>query len=119
MIVISITNHYYEFYMEAYLPIPVTRALRKLGQDISMARRRRNIAVKMMAERAGISPTTLNKIEKGLPGVAMGNYASVIFVLGMEKRLEDLIDVGVDSVGLDLEEDMLPKRIRRKKRKED
>ena len=63
-------------------PIPVRRALRKLGQDIRDARRRRRIPVEIMAERASISRTTLSKVEKGDPGVSMGIYARVLFVLG-------------------------------------
>lgn len=93
-------------------PIPVRRALRKLGQDIRDARRRRRIPVEIMAERASISRVTLNKIEKGDPGVAMGNYARVLFVLGMAERLAEILDVRSDALGLELEEEELPKRIR-------
>ena len=39
----------------ANLPIPALRALRKLGKDISDARRRRRITIELMAERAGLS----------------------------------------------------------------
>jgi DNA-binding XRE family transcriptional regulator len=53
-------------------PSPVRRALRKLGSDIRDARRRRRIPVAIMAERASISRTTLNKVEKGDEGVSMG-----------------------------------------------
>lgn len=98
---------------ETTLPIPVRRALLKLGQDIRDARRRRRIPTTVMAERASISRTTLNKVEKGDPGVALGNYASVLFVLGMADRLGDLADVRTDALGLALEEERLPQRIRR------
>ena len=94
-------------------PIPVRRALRKLGHDIRDARRRRRIPVAIMAERASISRMTLNKVEKGEPGVAMGTYATVLFVLGMADRLADLADPKNDAVGLALEEEHLPQRIRR------
>jgi len=97
-------------------PIPVRRALRKLGQDIRDARLRRRIPTAVMAERASISRTTLNKIEKGDPGVSLGNYANVLFVLGMAERLGELADVKTDTVGLELEEERLPKRIRRPRR---
>lgn len=94
-------------------PIPVRRALRKLGHDIRDARRRRRIPVAIMAERASISRMTLNKVEKGEPGVSMGSYATVLFVLGMADRLADLADPKNDGVGLTLEEEHLPQRIRR------
>lgn len=94
-------------------PIPVKRTLRKLGHDIRDARRRRRIPVAIMAERASISRMTLNKVENGESGVSMGTYATVLFVLGMADRLADLADPKVDTVGLALEEEHLPQRIRR------
>ncbi len=96
------------------LPLPVRRALHKLGQDIRDARLRRRIATSIMAERASISRTTLNKIEKGDPGVSLGNYAAVLFVLGLSDRLATFVDVRSDLVGLELDEENLPKRIRRR-----
>ncbi len=104
--------------LDLMMPIPVRRVLRKLGQDIREARLRRRIPTVIMAERASISRTTLNKIEKGDPGVSLGNYANVLFVLGMAERLGDLADVRSDVVGLELEEERLPKRIRNLRRSE-
>lgn len=98
------------------LPIPVRRALRKLGEDIRDARRRRRIPVAIMAERASISRTTLNKVEKGEPGVSIGAYATVLFALGLADRLAGLADASTDVVGLELEEEHLPQRIRRPRR---
>jgi transcriptional regulator with XRE-family HTH domain len=94
------------------LPIPVRRQLFKLGQDIRNARRRRRIQVRVMAERVSVSRTTLHKVEQGDPGVSMGIYATVLFVLGMSERLADVADASQDRVGLDLEEENLPERIR-------
>jgi DNA-binding XRE family transcriptional regulator len=94
------------------VPIPVKRALRKLGHDIRDARRRRRIPLSIAAERASISRTTLIKIEKGDAGVAMELYATVLFVLGLVDRLADLADAKNDSAGLQLEEENLPQRIR-------
>ena len=97
---------------QATLPIPVRRALRKLGTDIRDARRRRRIPTAVMSERALISRMTLNKVEKGNPGVSLGIYATVLFVLGMTDRLAELADARHDAVGLSLEEERLPQRIR-------
>jgi hypothetical protein len=94
------------------LPIPVARALRKLGQDISDARRRRRIPVAILAERASISRMTLNRIEKGHAGVSIGNYAGVLFALGLIDGLAGLADAMQDTLGRELEEEHLPKRIR-------
>jgi transcriptional regulator with XRE-family HTH domain len=94
------------------LAIPVKRALHKLGGDIRDARRRRRIPMALLAERARVSRTTLTKVEKGDPGTSMGVYATVLFVLGMTERLADVADPRHDSVGLALEEERLPQRIR-------
>jgi DNA-binding XRE family transcriptional regulator len=94
------------------LPLPVRRALRKLGQDIKDARRRRRIPVSIAAQRASISKNTLLNIEKGDPAVAIGLYATALFVVGMVDRLADIADLKDDAVGLQLEGEQLPQRIR-------
>ena len=94
------------------LPVPVERTLRKLGSDLRDARRRRRIPTRIMAERAGISRTTINKLEKGDPGISMGNYATTLFILGLLDRLAELADVRHDELGLDLADELLPQRIR-------
>jgi transcriptional regulator with XRE-family HTH domain len=94
------------------LPLPVKRALAKLGQDIRSARLRRRITTTTMAERAFITRVTLHKVEQGNPGVALGIYATVMFVLGLTPRIADLADARSDEVGLQLEEERLPKRVR-------
>jgi hypothetical protein len=99
------------------VPIPVRRALQKLGRDIRDARLRRRIPTAILAERASTSRMTLNKVEKGDPGVALGTYAAVLFVLGMAERLGELADVRTDSVGLGLEEERLPQRVRKSRKR--
>src|SRR5438309_2298965 len=98
-------------------PIPARRALRKLGQDLRDARKRRRIPMQLAAERAGMSRTTLDKIEKGDGGVSLGAYAKVLFILGMIDRLADLAEPKWDELGLGLEAEHLPKRIRIPRRK--
>jgi|SRR6478672_5164941 transcriptional regulator with XRE-family HTH domain len=94
------------------LPLPVKRALTKLGADIRSARLRRRIPTAVMAERAFISPNTLIKVERGNPTVALGIYAVVLFVLGLTPRIGELADARSDELGLQLGEEQLPKRIR-------
>lgn len=93
-------------------PIPVKRALKKLGHDLSDARKRRRIPMRIAAERADISRSTLTKIEKGDEGVSLGAYAKILFVMRMVDRLADLVDPKFDTLGLELESESLPKRIR-------
>jgi len=65
-----------------------------------------------MAERALISRVTLAKVEKGDPGVSLGIYGKVLFVLGMTERLSDLADPRDDTIGRALQDELLPQRIR-------
>lgn len=98
-------------------PNPVRRALKKLGQDICDARKRRRIPMHLAAERASISRATLSKIEKGDEGVSIGAYVKIFFILGLLDKISDLADARFDKYGLDLDSENLPKRIRFSKRK--
>jgi transcriptional regulator with XRE-family HTH domain len=62
------------------------RILEQLGEDIKLARLRRKLNTEQVAERAGISRSTLWQIEKGMPSVAIGSYLQVLFVFGLEKN---------------------------------
>lgn len=64
------------------LLIPAKVALVKLGADLKRARLRRRISTLLMAERDSISRTTLARLQKGDPRVAMGHYAMVMGLLG-------------------------------------
>ncbi len=93
------------------IPIPVNRALKKLGQDIKDARKKRRIPTQLMAERASLARATLNKIEKGEGSVAIQHYIKVLFVLGMINRVNELADARFDTLGQHLDEENLPQRI--------
>ena len=94
-------------------PLPVIHALRKLGRELSLARRKRGISTADMAARAFVGRDTLWRLERGDPGVAIGTLATVAFVLQLHDRLANLAAPGTDELGLGLDERRLPKRIRR------
>lgn len=73
----------------------LTRILEEVGANIKLARLRRKLTAEQVAERAGISRSTLWQVEKGLPSVSLGTYAQVMFVLGLEK---DLLSIAKDDV---------------------
>lgn len=74
------------------MPLPVKRTLAKLGIDIKSARLRRRITTTLMAERAFVARSTLQKVEQGDPGVSLGVYATVFFILGLSEPIADLAD---------------------------
>ncbi len=88
----------------------VKPALERLGQDIRNAWLRRSIAVADLAVRAGTSPSSIARIERGDPGVAIGTLAGVLLVLGLLDWLSDLVDVRKDDLGLALATEHGPRR---------
>ncbi|HEY2343856.1 MAG TPA: helix-turn-helix domain-containing protein [Chthoniobacteraceae bacterium] len=95
------------------LPIPAAHALRKLGRDLALARRKRGFSTEDMASRLFVSRSTLWRLERGDPTVAMGTLATALFILQMHDRLGNLAAPGSDEIALALDERRLPKRIRR------
>ena len=90
---------------------PKTRtALARLGKDIRSARLRRGIAVADLALRAGTSPSSITRLEKGDPGVGIGTLADILVVLCLVDRLADLVDIRKDELGLALAVEQLPQR---------
>ena len=57
------------------------KILKTVGEQIKLARLRRNLTAELVAERAGVSRSTLWKVESGNPAVAMGIYAAVLHAL--------------------------------------
>ena len=69
-------------------PLPVLqRTLKEVGENIRNARLRRRFSSLLVAERAGMTRTTLRSIERGQPGVSFGAYANVLLTLGLERDL--------------------------------
>ena len=95
------------------LPLPAAHALRKLGRDLALARRKRGISTTEMAERLFVSRDTLWRMERGDPTVALGTLATAAFVLQLQDRLANLAAPASDALALSLDENRLPKRIRR------
>lgn len=73
----------------SYTILPATEdILKTMGEQIKLARLRRNLSVELVAERAGISRTSLWNVENGSPSVAIGIYAAVLHALNnMDKDL--------------------------------
>lgn len=97
-------------------PSAVRRGLRKLGQDISDARKRRGLTMETVAERAFTTRKTLSRVEDGDHGVSVGIYASVLLALGLLESLTEAADPANDALGLELASADLPQRVRPKRR---
>ena len=83
--------------------------LTQMGEQIKLARLRRKLTVELVAERAGISRTTLWNVEKGSSSVAIGAYAAVLHALnGMDEDL--LLIAKDDELGRQLQDLSLTRR---------
>lgn len=95
------------------LPLPVARSLSRLGQAISLARRRRHLTQQDLAERIGASANTVRRLETGHPGTALVTVARALQVFGELEQLDLLLDTAQDSMGLSLMDQELPQRVRK------
>ncbi len=97
----------------------VETKLKTMGQQIKLARLRRKLSLELVAERAGVSRASVYGVERGLPSIAIGIYATVLAALnGLDN---DLLLVAKDDVlGRQLQDMQLltAKRAPKQKRKE-
>ena len=94
------------------------KILEQMGEQIKLARLRRNLSVELVSERANISRATLWSIEKGSPSVAIGYYAAVLHALNdMDKDL--LLVAKDDKLGRTIQDLNLTTRRRATKKKGD
>jgi len=92
--------------------------LATLGENIKLARLRRKISIRSMAERAGIATSTLGNIEDGSPSVSLGSYLQVLSVLRLEDDL--LLIADKDPLGRQIQDAglIVKKRAPKKKKTE-
>ncbi len=99
------------------VPVPVSRALSKLGGDLNRARRRRNLTQMEVATRIGASLSTVKRLESGDLRVPLHFLARMLFLFGELDRLGNLLDTAQDDIGLTLMDDRLPQRVRISKKR--
>ncbi len=95
------------------LPSP-NKILKELGENIHLARLRRNFSATLIAERAGISRHTLREVEHGSPNVKIGIYLNILFCLGLHNDLKQV--ASDDELGRKLQDIGLVTKQRAKKK---
>lgn len=98
-----------------YTPSKAKEALAQLGEQIRMARKRRQWTIAELAKKIGVSSPTLMALEKGEPTVSVGVLVSTLWTLGLETELRNLANPN-DIEGIKLMNTRLPKKIRTSKR---
>ncbi|MBR6001468.1 MAG: helix-turn-helix transcriptional regulator [Bacteroidales bacterium] len=96
------------------LPRDLARDMVQVGEQIRLARLRRDLSLAQVAERAMCSIPTLTKLEKGAPNVAIGIYLRVLYVLGLNGDI--LLLAKDDPLGRALQDARLPHRERASKK---
>ena len=100
--------------MGTKLPRKLEQKMQVVGEQIKLARLRRNLSVAQVAERATCSPLTVSRIEKGAPTVAIGIYLRVLYALQLD---DDILSLAKDDVlGRALQDMNLPQRERASKK---
>lgn len=87
------------------------RLLTEMGENLRLARLRRHLSAEQIAERAGISRSTLHLMENGSAGTSLGKLLQVLVVLGLEADLARL--AADDVLGRKLEDARLAETRRR------
>ena len=95
------------------LPAEVTERIKELGYRVRLARTRRSMSIAEVAAKAGINRNTLNALELGKPGVAIGAYLTVLWALGLDRTLEGVAHPDSDTHGKTLEASRRPARVRK------
>ncbi|WP_213764115.1 helix-turn-helix transcriptional regulator [Caballeronia sp. dw_19] len=92
--------------------LPATELrLQQFGDRLRLARLRRHLTAKQVAERAGMTTVTLRSLERGSSGVTIGAYLSVMQVLGVEHDLDLMLKE--DLLGRGLQDAALPRQTRK------
>lgn len=91
-------------------PAIVQAMLRDLGANLSIARKRRRASIKLWAARIGVSEPTVARMELGDPGVAIGTYATALWLLGRVQVMPDLAAPQHDLGALESEVQVARKR---------
>ena len=96
--------------MGTKLPRKLEQKMQIVGEQIKLARLRRNLSMAQVAERATCSPLTVGRIEKGTPTVAIGIYLRVLYALQLDDDI--LLLAKEDAMGKALQDLNLKKRER-------
>lgn len=98
------------------IPASVIERAKELGYRVRLARTRRGLSTVELASKAGINRNTLNALEHGKTGVALGAYITVLWALGLDKSLDAVAHPDTDIHGKTLEASRRPVRVRKAKK---
>lgn len=99
------------------LPATAAKALRDLGENLSLARQRRKESLRTWAGRMSVSVPTLMRMEKGDPSVGMGVYATALWLMGRHAALPEVAAPALDLNALEQDIEAVRQRRLRMSRK--
>ena len=101
------------------LPPRVQDHLQSLGNNIRLARKRREYSQEHLAGMAYVTRDTIRRLESGHPGVSLGVLVTVLWVLQLDESLSVVGHPDHDRLGLALDRKRLPERVRMKDKGDD
>lgn len=96
-------------------PFAVRNGAQRIGERLTLARKRRRLTVRELASKAGISYDTARAVEAGNLQTGLGAYLAMLWAMGLESEIQAFVDPERDDEGKQLELTRLPQRVRHRK----
>ena len=96
-------------------PFAVKNGAQRIGERLTLARKRRRLTVRELASKAGISYDTARAVEAGNLQTGLGAYLAMLWAMGLESEIQAFVDPERDDEGKQLELTRLPQRVRHRK----
>jgi len=90
----------------------VAELLQRVGENIKIARVRRRITIKELANRVHVDERTISRMESGDPSINFKNLVTVLIVLNIADSITNLAHPDDDEVGKAMEMQRYPKCVR-------
>ncbi|HZV92082.1 MAG TPA: hypothetical protein VFF72_02630 [Caldimonas sp.] len=100
-------------------PYAVKGGALRLGERLTLARKRRRLTLRELAAKAGISYDTARATEAGNLQTGLGAYLAMLWAMGLESEIDGLADPDHDQTGKQLDLSRQPRRVTHSKEKHD
>ena len=95
-----------------HLDPSVSRQAAELGSRIRVARQRRRLRLEDVADKTGLSRSTVEAVERGALGTSLAAYLAILSSMGLSREVDLIADPGLDRDGLALSLSVADKRVR-------
>jgi transcriptional regulator with XRE-family HTH domain len=100
-------------------PLQLNDTAQRIGERLTLARKRRRLTLRELASKAGIGYDTARAVEAGNLQTGLGAYLAVLWAMGLESEIQAFADPERDAEGKQLELTRMPQRVRHRKERLD